>query len=76
MNHHKWADAAKFLGCHSIRVNAASSGSRSAFGISMPMAALPGMGAIMRAPWLALAIFAAGAGVVLVVLWLAALAPW
>lgn len=27
MNHHKWADAAKHLGCHSIRVNAASSGS-------------------------------------------------
>ncbi len=26
-NHYKWADAAKFLGCHSIRVNAASSGS-------------------------------------------------
>lgn len=26
-NHHKWVDAAKFLGCHSIRVNAASSGS-------------------------------------------------
>ena len=26
-NHHKWADAARFLGCHSIRVNAASSGS-------------------------------------------------
>jgi sugar phosphate isomerase/epimerase len=25
-NHHKWADAAKFLGCHSIRVNAASDG--------------------------------------------------
>lgn len=25
-NHHKWADAAKHLGCHSIRVNAASSG--------------------------------------------------
>ncbi len=25
--HHKWVDAAKFLGCHSIRVNAASSGS-------------------------------------------------
>ena len=25
-NHHKWADAAKFLGCHSIRVNAASAG--------------------------------------------------
>lgn len=26
-NHHKWVDAAKFLGCHSIRVNAASGGS-------------------------------------------------
>ena len=26
-NHHKWADAARFLGCHSIRVNAASEGS-------------------------------------------------
>ncbi|MBS0267135.1 MAG: TIM barrel protein [Planctomycetes bacterium] len=26
-NHFKWAEAAKFLGCHSIRVNAASSGS-------------------------------------------------
>lgn len=26
-NHHKWVGAAKFLGCHSIRVNAASSGS-------------------------------------------------
>ena len=26
-NHHKWIEAAKFLGCHSIRVNAASSGS-------------------------------------------------
>jgi L-ribulose-5-phosphate 3-epimerase len=25
-NHKKWVDAAKFLGCHSIRVNAASSG--------------------------------------------------
>ena len=25
-NHYKWADAAKQLGCHSIRVNAASSG--------------------------------------------------
>jgi sugar phosphate isomerase/epimerase len=25
-NHHKWVDAAKFLGCHSIRVNAASAG--------------------------------------------------
>lgn len=27
-NHRKWLDAAKFLGCHSIRVNAHSSGSR------------------------------------------------
>ncbi len=26
-NHRKWVDAAKFLGCHSIRVNARSSGS-------------------------------------------------
>jgi len=26
-NHHKWAEAAKFLGCHSIRVNAYSKGS-------------------------------------------------
>ena len=26
-NHHKWVDAAKALGCHSIRVNAQSSGS-------------------------------------------------
>lgn len=25
-NHHKWVDAAKFLGCHSIRVNAHSQG--------------------------------------------------
>lgn len=25
-NHHKWVRAAKYLGCHSIRVNAASSG--------------------------------------------------
>ncbi|MEP0848440.1 MAG: sugar phosphate isomerase/epimerase [Phycisphaerae bacterium] len=27
-NHYKWVEAARFLGCHSIRVNAASSGSR------------------------------------------------
>lgn len=27
MNHHKWADAAHVLGCHSIRVNAESAGS-------------------------------------------------
>ncbi len=26
-NHHKWVEAAKFLGCHSIRVNARSRGS-------------------------------------------------
>ena len=26
-NHHKWVTAAKYLGCHSIRVNAASGGS-------------------------------------------------
>lgn len=26
-NHHRWVEAAKFLGCHSIRVNAQSSGS-------------------------------------------------
>jgi L-ribulose-5-phosphate 3-epimerase len=26
-NHHKWIEAAKFLGCHSIRVNARSDGS-------------------------------------------------
>ena len=26
-NHYKWVDAAKFLGCHSIRVNAAGEGS-------------------------------------------------
>lgn len=25
-NHHKWVEAAKYLGCHSIRVNAASAG--------------------------------------------------
>jgi sugar phosphate isomerase/epimerase len=27
-NHYKWIDAAKFLGCHSIRVNAAGKGDR------------------------------------------------
>ncbi|MEL7163081.1 MAG: TIM barrel protein, partial [Bacteroidota bacterium] len=27
-NHYKWVDAAKFLGCHSIRVNAAGQGTR------------------------------------------------
>lgn len=29
-NHFKWVEAAKFLGCHSIRVNAAGKGSREA----------------------------------------------
>jgi len=28
-NHHKWVDAAKYLGCHSIRVNAGTTGSGS-----------------------------------------------
>ncbi len=28
-NHHKWVEAAKFLGCHSIRVNAATGGAGS-----------------------------------------------
>lgn len=27
-NHHRWVECAKYLGCHSIRVNAQSSGSR------------------------------------------------
>lgn len=27
-NHHKWVEAARFVGCHSIRVNARSEGSR------------------------------------------------
>ena len=27
-NHYRWVEAARFLGCHSIRVNAASAGSR------------------------------------------------
>jgi L-ribulose-5-phosphate 3-epimerase len=37
-NHHKWVDAAKFLGCHSIRVNAASDG-RLSFDEQMKLAA-------------------------------------
>ena len=28
-NHHKWVDAAKYLDCHSIRVNAGTTGSGS-----------------------------------------------
>ncbi|WP_459554995.1 sugar phosphate isomerase/epimerase family protein [Lacunimicrobium album] len=35
-NHKKWVDAAKFLGCHAIRVNAGSSGS---YGEQMMLAA-------------------------------------
>jgi sugar phosphate isomerase/epimerase len=35
-NHHKWVEAAKFLGCHSIRVNAQSQGS---FIETLPLAA-------------------------------------
>ena len=31
-NHHKWVDAAKFLGCHSIRVNAAGEGTAAEVG--------------------------------------------
>jgi sugar phosphate isomerase/epimerase len=37
-NHHKWVDAAKFLGCHSIRVNAQSDGKLS-FDEQMKLAA-------------------------------------
>ena len=37
-NHHKWVDAAKFLGCHSIRVNAQSDGKLS-FAEQMKLAA-------------------------------------
>jgi sugar phosphate isomerase/epimerase len=39
-NHHKWALAAKFLGCHSIRVNAAGQGSRE----DVSKAAVDGLG--------------------------------
>lgn len=35
-NHYKWVEAAKFLGCHSIRVNAQSSGT---FTETLPLAA-------------------------------------
>ncbi|MDQ3331514.1 MAG: sugar phosphate isomerase/epimerase [Planctomycetota bacterium] len=35
-NHYKWVEAAKFLGCHSIRVNAQSNGS---FAETLPLAA-------------------------------------
>jgi sugar phosphate isomerase/epimerase len=39
-NHYKWVEAAKFLGCHSIRVNAAGKGSREA----VHAAAVDGLG--------------------------------
>lgn len=41
-NHHKWVDAAVFLGCHSIRVNAAGRGSRE----EVADAAVQGLGAL------------------------------
>lgn len=34
-NHYKWIDAAQFLGCHAIRVNAAGKGSREEMGSQM-----------------------------------------
>lgn len=37
-NHHKWVEAAKFLGCHSIRVNAAT-GNKGSYGEQMDRAA-------------------------------------
>ncbi len=39
-NHYKWVEAAKFLGCHSIRVNAAGEGSAE----EVSMAAIDGLG--------------------------------
>ncbi len=39
-NHHKWVDAAKFLGCHSIRVNAFGVGSMQ----EVQQAAIDGLG--------------------------------
>ena len=41
-NHHKWVDAAKYLGCHSIRVNAAGNGSRE----EVASAATEGLGSL------------------------------
>lgn len=38
-NHHQWVEAAKFLGCHSIRVNAYGEGSRE----EVQMAAIEGL---------------------------------
>jgi sugar phosphate isomerase/epimerase len=39
-NHHKWVKAAQFLGCHSIRVNAAGRGTRE----QVQLAAIDGLG--------------------------------
>ncbi|QDA59833.1 sugar phosphate isomerase/epimerase family protein [Hymenobacter jejuensis] len=39
-NHHKWVDAAKFLGCHSIRVNAHGEGTEQ----DVAQAAIDGLG--------------------------------
>jgi sugar phosphate isomerase/epimerase len=39
-NHHKWVEAAKFLGCHSIRVNAAGQGAAE----EVAQAAIDGLG--------------------------------
>lgn len=41
-NHYKWVDAAKFLGCHSIRVNAAGRGTRE----EVAAAAVDGLGRV------------------------------
>ncbi len=41
-NHYQWVDAAKFLGCHSIRVNAFGEGSRE----DVAKAAIDGLGSL------------------------------
>jgi len=43
-NHYKWVDAAKFLGCHSIRVNAAGKGCRE----DVMQAAVDGLGQLIE----------------------------
>lgn len=43
-NHHKWIDAAKFLGCHSIRVNAHGEGSYD----EVKNAAIDGLGSLTK----------------------------
>jgi sugar phosphate isomerase/epimerase len=50
-NHHKWVEAAAFLGCHSIRVNAAGEGSAE----EVKQAAIDGLGRLSE--------FAAQAGI-------------